>query len=154
MMSRVEMLKTSAATAAMALVLALGGCGGGGSDETVAEGPVPSFAGAYDVKLTKTADNCSLGLANTATAVQSVSQDGRAIALLTNQLSLRGTVDADNAGFSTSVQQTTDGVPVTTTMVYRSTETPGVYGAGFAVSATDQGVTCNVSYNGTAKLRS
>ena len=154
MISRVMIFKGGALTAALALTLALGGCGGGSSSDEVASGPVPSFAGTYDVKMTKTADTCSLGFSRSTSVAQSVSQDGRNIGLLSNGVTLQGTVDPDNAGFSTSLQQTVEGIPATTTMVYRATATPGVFGAGFAVVATERGVTCKISYNGSATLRS
>lgn len=153
MMLHLTHLNRMIGIAGAALSVALAGCGGGSSDSAEEAGPAPSFAGSYDVTLTKTGDSCGLGLASNIALVQSVSQDGRSISLITNQVTLTGRVDADNAGFSTSLQQTQEGIPVTTTMVYRSTATPGVYGAGFSVVARDSGLTCTISYNGSAKLK-
>ena len=70
-----------------------------------------------------------------------------------HQLTLQGSVDADNAGISTSVQQIETGVTVTSTVVYRTTETPGVFGAGLSIVARDRDATCTLSYAGTAKLK-
>ena len=152
MMTASTAMKVTKSLGALSLVFALGACGGGGSDNEA--GPAPSFAGTYDVKMSRTTDTCNLGLAKSVALVHSVSQDGRAITLLSNKVTLRGTVDADNGGFSTSYQQTSQGVVTTTSTVYRATETPGLFSAGLAIVASGSGGSCKVVYDGSAKLRS
>lgn len=145
--------KFLSACSVVALSVGLQACGGGSSSDTDASAEVPSFAGTYDVTLTKTSDTCATGLAKSSKVVQTVTQSGRAITLVSNTVTLQGSVDADNAGLSTSFQTTSDGVLLTTTMVYRSTATPGLYGAGFSVVAKSGNETCSISYNGQAKLK-
>ena len=154
MMRTFKPLKGSACAFVLGASLVLAGCGGGGDDDGEASaGPVPSFAGSYDLKMTRTLDNCNLGLVRNISLVQSVSQNGRAIVLVSNDVTLTGSVDPDNAGLSASIRQTSEGIPVVSSMVYRSTATPGVYNAGFSVVATKNGQECSASYSGTAKLR-
>lgn len=133
------------------LPVALLACGGGSDDDSAAE--VPSFAGTYDVSYTKTSDTCASGAAKTAKATQTVTQSGRNVTLVSNTLTLLGSVDADNAGLSMSAQSTTSGVVATTSAVYRTTSTPGVYGAGLSVVARAGSTLCSISYNGQAKRR-
>ena len=145
--------KFLAACSVVVLSMGLQACGGGSSSDADASAEAPSFAGTYDVTLSKTSDPCATGLDKSFKAVQTVTQSGRAITLVSNAITLQGSVDVDNAGLSTSFQNTTDGVLVTTTMVYRSTATPGLYGAGLSVVAKSGNTTCSLSYNGQAKLK-
>lgn len=135
--------------AAAALSLALVGCGGGSSEP---EAPAPSFAGTYLVTLNKTRD-CGTGISQTAEIIQTVTQSGRAITLVSNAVTLQGNVDPDNAGFSTSTQSTSGNITTTTTTIYRTSSTPGLYGVGFAVVAAGDGGRCEIAYSGQAVLQ-
>lgn len=135
------------------VVLGMAGCGGGGEDA----GPVPSFAGTYATSFTLVSDDCNTGIAATGNPVQTVTQNGREIVVATGTIKLNGSVDADNAGFSTSLRtsETVEGVLVdlVTAVVYRKTATTGRFDAGFSVTGSAQGQSCSVSYSGTATLK-
>ena len=146
-------MKSLTACSAVVLSVGLQACGGGSSSDTDSAAELPSFTGTYDVTLSKTLDSCGTNTAKAAKVVQTVTQSGRSITLVSNVLTLQGSVDADNAGLSASTQSTTNGVLVTSTVIYRSTSTPGVYGAGYSVVGRAGAQTCTVSYNGQAKLR-
>jgi hypothetical protein len=146
---RIQRTRSLPLLAAAALSLVLVGCGGGSSEP---EAPPPSFAGTYLVTLNKTRD-CGTGSAQTAQVIQTVTQSGRDITLLSNTVTLQGRVDADNAGFSTSTQTTSNDITVTSTVIYRTSSTPGLYGVGMAFVASGKGQRCEVAYNGQAELQ-
>ncbi|MDP2741971.1 MAG: hypothetical protein Q8O50_00690 [Hydrogenophaga sp.] len=129
--------------------VALLGCGGGSSDP----GPIPLYAGTYFVVMDKTVDNCNTRVANRIEVIQTVSQSGRAVTLVSNQLVLQGQVDPDDLGISTSAQSFEDGVRVTTGVVYRASNVQGLFGAGLSIVADAGNVRCTVAYNGQAQLQ-
>lgn len=131
------------------LSIALLGCGGGSSDP----GPIPLYAGTYFVVMNKTVDDCNTRVANRVEVIQTVSQSGRNVTLVSNQVVLQGQVDPDNFGISTSAQSIEDGVRLTTGMVYRATDTPGLFGAGLSIVADAGNQRCVVAYNGQAQLQ-
>lgn len=129
--------------------VALLGCGGGSSEPEV----VPLYAGTYFVVMDKTVDDCNTGVARRIEVIQTVSQSGRSVTLVSNQVVLQGQVDPDNFGISTSAQTIEDGVRVTTGMVYRASNTPGLFGAGLSIVADAGSDRCVVAYNGQAQLQ-
>lgn len=135
------------------LSVALQACGGGSSSDDAADTPaeVPSFAGTYNVSLTKTSDTCNSGSDKSFKVKQTVTQSGRDITLVSGAATLHGSVDADNAGLSVSTQTTSNGIVLTTTTVYRTTSTAGLYGAGLSLVARSGNAMCSVNYNGQAK---
>lgn len=147
-MSQAFAKKTGWVLAAL-LSVSLAGCGGGSSEP---EAAAPSFAGTYRVTLNKTND-CGTGVPQTAELTQTVTQSGRNITLVSNAVTLQGQVDADNAGFSTSTQTVNGNITTTTTTIYRTSPTPGLYGVGFAIVAQGDGQRCEIAYNGQAVLQ-
>ena len=131
------------------LSVALVGCGGGSSDAEV----VPLYAGTYFVVMDKTVDDCNTRVANRIEVIQTVSQSGRSVTLVSNQVVLQGQVDPDNLGISTSAQTIEDGVRLTTGMVYRASNVPGLFGAGLSIVADAGNERCIVAYNGQAQLQ-
>jgi hypothetical protein len=125
-------------------------CGGGSSGDDSA---VPLFAGTYFVVLDKTVDDCRTGAARRIEVIQIVTQSGRAVTLTSNQIAMTGVVDPDNLGISVSNQATVDGIPVTYGAVYRASSTPGLFGAGLSIVATDGRERCTIAYNGQAQLQ-
>jgi hypothetical protein len=119
----------------------LAACGGGGGDS------VPSFAGNYSVTLNRTVDNCNTGLPATSSVTQYVTQTDRSISLKSGTVTLTGSVDGDNGGFSTSFTQVTDGIVVLSTTNYRTATAGSTYAAVFNIVAGP----CTVTYSGTAK---
>ncbi|MFN3496205.1 MAG: hypothetical protein ACK40L_17030 [Hydrogenophaga sp.] len=132
-----------------ALAATLVACGGSDGDE----GPIPLYAGTYFVVLNKTVDNCGTGVANRLEVLQTVSQSGRSVTLTTGDAVLQGQVDPDDLGISTASQVVDNGVLVTTTMVYRASNQPGLFGAGFSVVADAGNVRCTAAYSGQAQLQ-
>ncbi|MDR7152078.1 hypothetical protein J2W49_004054 [Hydrogenophaga palleronii] len=131
------------------VAVALVGCGGGSSEPEV----VPLYAGTYFVVMDKTVDDCNTGVARRIEVIQTVSQSGRAVTLVSNQLVLQGQVDPDDLGISTSAQTIQDGVRVTTGVVYRASNVPGLFGAGLSIVADAGNQRCVVAYNGQAQLQ-
>lgn len=129
--------------------VALLGCGGGSSDS----GPIPLYAGTYFVVMDKTVDDCNTRVANRIEVIQTVSQSGRAVTLVSNDVVLQGQVDPDNLGISTSAQSIQDGVRVTTGVVYRASNVEGLFGAGLSIVADAGNQRCTVAYNGQAQLQ-
>jgi hypothetical protein len=129
--------------------VALLGCGGGSSEPEV----VPLYAGTYFVVMDKTVDDCNSGVSNRVEVIQTVSQSGRSVTLVSNQVVLQGQVDPDNFGISTSAQSFQDGVRLTTGMVYRASNTPGLFGAGLSIVADSGNQRCVVAYNGQAQIQ-
>lgn len=125
------------------------GCGGGSSGAEV----VPLYAGTYFVVMNKTVDDCNTGVANRIEVIQTVSQSGRNVTLVSNAAVLQGQVDPDNFGISTSGQTFQDGVRVTTGVVYRASNTPGLFGAGLSIVADSDRQRCIVAYSGQAQLQ-
>lgn len=133
------------------MAMALTACGGGDGDADL--GPAPSFAGNYNAVYTLSVDDCATGVASSAATAQSVSQDGRTVAMRSNTMNLRGQVNADNLGFQVTNASTESGVNLTATVVYKNTANAGVYATSFTLVASAQGQSCTVVYNGTATLQ-
>lgn len=127
----------------------LAACGGSDSDE----GPIPLYAGTYFVVLNKTVDDCGTGAPRRLEVLQTVSQSGRSVTLTTGDAVLQGQVDPDDLGISTSSQVIDDGVLVTTTVVYRASNQPGLFGAGLSVVADAGNERCVAAYSGQAQLQ-
>lgn len=142
--------RSASVLALSALTATLVACGGGSSEP---DGPIPLYAGTYFVVMNKTVDNCNTGVANRVEILQTVSQSGRSVTLVSNQVVLQGQVDPDNLGISTSAQSVDRGVRLTTGMVYRATDTVGLFGAGLSLVADADGERCVVAYNGQAQLQ-
>jgi hypothetical protein len=130
------------------LAASLVACGGSDSDDAI-----PLYAGTYFVVLNKTVDNCATGAANRLEILQTVNQSGRSITILSGSAVLQGQVDPDDFGISATSQVVDDGVLVTTSMVYRASNTPGLFGAGFSVVADEGPVRCTAAYSGQAQLQ-
>lgn len=124
---------------------------GGGSDEP--EGPIPLYAGTYFVVLNKTVDDCGTSAPRRLEVLQTVSQSGRSVTLATGSAVLQGQVDPDDLGISTSSQVVDDGFLVTTTVVYRASNRPGLFGAGLSVVSDDGVERCVAAYSGQAQLQ-
>ena len=124
----------------VAAIAALAACGGGGDD-------TPSFAGSYVVTLNRTLDNCNTGLPATSTVTQYVTQADKSITLKSGTVTLVGSVDGDNGGFSTSASLVTDGVTAVSSVTYRTATPNSTYAAVFNIAAGP----CLITYNGTAK---
>lgn len=135
---------------ACALTAGLVACGGGSDDDGPAAA-TPDFAGNYQVTMTKTLDDCSSGVAQQLSTQQSVTQAGRTITLVSNEVTATGQVDVDNRGFSVSAQTTVSGVPISYGTVFRMTDTPGLYQAGLSIVATSGSARCTVTYGGEAR---
>jgi hypothetical protein len=125
-------------------------CGGGREDDAPAAA-TPDFAGRFQVTMNKTQDSCSSGVAQQLSTQQTVSQVGRTITLVSNEVTASGQVDGDNRGFSVSAQTTLSGVPVSYGTVFRLTDTPGLYQTGLSIVATSGGARCTVTYGGEAR---
>ena len=130
--------------------------GGGGprGGEGKADGPAaatPDFAGRYQITMNKTQDSCNSGVAQQLSTQQTVTQAGRTITLVSNDVTASGQVDGDNRGFSVSAQATVSGVPISYGTVYRMTDTPGLYQAGLSIVATSGSARCTVTYGGEAR---
>ena len=133
-----------------ALSMGLVACGGGSDD-----GPAtaaPNFAGSYQVTMTKTRDDCNSGIDNTFNVQQVVSQTDRNISLTSGSITLTGTVDADNNGFSLTANVALEGGGLGSYgKSYRTTGTAGVYQAGLSIRAIVSGTACTVTYSGEAR---
>ena len=124
--------------------LALTACGGGGSDTEAVATP---FYGTYSVNLKLTGNTCNIGdLQPESTVIQYVSQANRTISLSSGTLKFQGTVDSDNAGFTTANSQVIDGVEVISNMNYRAGSPAGTHSVQYIVTAGG----CNITYSGTA----
>jgi hypothetical protein len=135
---------------ACALAVGLVACGGGSDDDGPATA-TPDFAGRYQVTMNKTQDSCNSGVAQQLSTQQTVTQAGRTITLVSNEVTASGQVDGDNRGFSVSAQTTVSGVPVSYGTVFRMTDTPGLYQAGLSIVATSGSARCTVTYGGEAR---
>jgi predicted porin len=123
----------------------LSACGGGDDKE------INNLAGTYnysDFKLT--ANTCNSDVAQTIDrGIDSVTQDEANITLNSFGTIFRGTVDADNMGFTASYTQTQNDVPVVSKYAFRRI----VIGKDYAVNFSTTTGACTVQYSGTA-LRS
>lgn len=134
-----------AVSAVLGLGLSLSACGGGD------DGPqAPNYSGNYRVTFNKTVDNCRTNTPKTMVVDQAVSQADRNVTLVSGNVTLTGTVDADNLGFSVNSQTVNSGIPVTTVTTYRNTGTEGVYQAGLSVVAGNASSSCTITYAGEA----
>lgn len=137
--------RTQLARAASTLLLSTGlltACGGGDGD-----GDFRSFAGNYNVTLQKFSDTCFTGLPYQMNLSQTVHQDGRRISVTSNDITLHGQIDENDAGFTTTYSDGNGGVA---SVVYQITENPGQYAVGFAIGATAGRISCMVTYGGMA----
>ncbi len=120
----------------------LAACGGGGGDET------PSFAGNYAIStLNLNSNNCNAAVPGTiAGGTDVVTQNGRTISIGTGSSVINGSVDTDNGGFTVSVTQVSNGVPVLSTFAFRTITAGSKYEIRFTTTAG----TCSAVYVGTA----
>ena len=123
----------------------LAACGGGNNED------INNLAGNYDYSPFKlTANTCNSDVAQTIDrGSESVTQDGVNISLNSFGTVFRGTVDADNMGFTASYTQTQNGVPVVSKYAFRRI----IIGKDYDVDFTITTGACAVQYSGTA-LRS
>ena len=118
--------------------------GGGGSDET------PNFAGTYRVSASLTTNNCNVSASASILSQDTATQNGRAMSINSAGMIFTGSVDADNGGFSVSNTTMSSGVPVVSTIAFRTAAVANTYAANVSVSATSGSATCAVVYTGTA----
>jgi len=134
-----------------ALILGLVACGGG-SDDDAQGAQAPDFSGTYQVSMTKTRDDCNSGIDNSLNTQQVVSQTGRDVRMSSGSITLAGTVDADNNGFSLTANVALGGGGAGSYgKSYRATGAAGVYQAGLSIRATTGGTSCTVTYSGEAR---
>ena len=122
----------------------LAACGGGGGDET------PNFAGTYRVSASLTTNNCNVSASASIFTQDTATQNGRAMSINSAGMIFTGSVDADNGGFSVSNTTISSGVPVVSTIAFRTAASANTYAANVSVSATSGASTCAVVYTGTA----
>ena len=120
----------------------LAACGGGGGDET------PNFAGTYAIStLSLNSNNCNAALPSTiAGGADLLTQNGRAVAFGSGGTILNGSVDADNGGFTVSMTQVSNGIPVLSTFAFRTITAGSKYELRFTMTAG----ACSAAYVGTA----
>jgi hypothetical protein len=120
-------------------------CGSESTDE------INNLAGNYTYSQFKlTANTCNSDAAQTIDrGSESVTQDGANVSLNSFGTVFRGTVDADNMGFTASYTQSQNGVPVVSKYAFRRI----IIGKDYNVEFTITTGACAVQYTGTA-LRS
>ena len=123
----------------------LAACGGGNTED------IHNLAGNYSYSQFKlTANTCNSDVAQTIDrGSESVTQDGVNISLNSFGTVFRGTVDADNMGFTASYTQTQNDAAVVSKYAFRRI----VIGKDYEVNFTITTGACTVQYSGTA-LRS
>ncbi|GAA6142573.1 hypothetical protein [Hydrogenophaga sp. 5NK40-0174] len=130
-----------------AAVVALAACGDGGDDGD--SGKTHSFAGKYNLSMSKTTDTC--GITQSAlVGQQTVEQNGEEITVREDGLNMVGKVSAEGNGFDALGQMVESGVLIDTTMRYVTTDTKGKYSTMLKLVANYKGVSCEVIYQGTA----
>lgn len=119
----------------------LAACGGGG-DET------PNFAGNYAIStLNLNSNNCNAAVPGTiAGGTDVVAQNGRAVSVGSGSSVISGSVDADNGGFTVSMTQVSNGIPVLSTFAFRTITSGSKYEIRFTTTAG----ACSAVYVGTA----
>jgi hypothetical protein len=120
----------------------LAACGGGGGDDT------PSFAGNYSIStLNLNSNNCNAAVPGTiAGGTDVVTQNGRAVSVGGGSSVISGSVDADNGGFTVSMTQVSNGIPVLSTFAFRTITSGSKYEIRFTTAAG----ACSAVYVGTA----
>ena len=131
--------------------LALIGCGGGGGDGTT------TFAGIYDVTLSKIVDECGLTpIGQILNHVHEVNQNDRIIALRSGRVNYSGTVDSSGTGFDVLGEVVTpvEGcAPVAYAIAYRPNNGDSDFNVGLAAEITCGGRSCSLGYTGVANKR-
>ena len=126
--------------AVVAIAAVLVACGGGGDDTP------PSFEGRYHEVFSLTSNTCA-NAAATIDGYDLVTQSGRSVNIVSGTLTLAGTVDADNGGFTVSGSTVNSyGITVLATLKYRTTATGGTYTMEIKYDTS----TCTAVYVGTA----
>ena len=120
----------------------LAACGGGGGDDT------PNFAGNYSIStLNLNSNNCNAAVPGTiAGGTDVVTQNGRAISVGGGSSVISGSVDADNGGFTVSMTQVSNGIPVLSTFAFRTI----ISGSKYEIRFTTAAGACSAVYVGTA----
>ena len=123
----------------------LAACGGGDNKE------INNLAGTYNYSVFKlTANTCNSEVAQTIDrGIDTVTQEEANISLHSFDTIFRGTVDADNMGFTASYTQTQNDVPVVSKYAFRRIVIAKDYEVNFTITTG----ACTVQYSGTA-LRS
>lgn len=136
------MIKNIRALLVVCSVALLAACGGGGgsSDST------PSFAGRYHEVASVTANSCNLSGLTPVDGFDVVNQDGRNISIQSGGITVSGTVDADNGGFTTNGTVVVNGVTSQVKVTYRTNASGGTYTFQETVGVN----ACTVVYTGTA----
>jgi hypothetical protein len=121
----------------------LAACGGGDSADST-----PNFAGNYLIStLNLNSNNCNAAVPGTiAGGTDTVTQNGRAISIGTGSSVISGSVDADNGGFTVSLTQVSNGIPVLSTFAIRTITA----GSKYEIRYTTTAGTCSAVYVGTA----
>lgn len=136
------MLKNIRALLVVCSVVVLAACGGGGgsSDST------PSFAGRYHEVASVTTNSCNLAGLATLDGFDVVTQGDRTVTIVSGDITLTGTVDADNGGFTVNGSQVSSGVTIQATGKYRTISTGNM---AMEMKMIANG-TCTIIYTGTA----
>ena len=127
----------------------LAACGGGGDGDGGGDA-TPNFAGTYRVTASLTTNNCNISVSASILTQDTATQNGRAMSIVSAGMAFTGSVDADNGGFSVSNTTVSSGVPVVSTIAFRTAAAANTYAANVSVSASSGGATCAVVYTGTA----
>ena len=122
-------------------------CGGGGGD---GGGDAPSFAGTYRVDTSVTSNSCNIEGLVPINGNMMITQDGRNVSTGNNDLPFNGSVDADNGGFKVTNTTVSNGVPVLTTITFRTTTAVSTYAVQISYAATAGNSTCSIVYSGAA----
>lgn len=120
----------------------LAACGSSNNDTTT------DFQGNYDYSVFKlTANTCNSDVAQTIDrGRETVTESDGKVSINSFGTIFNGTVDGDNMGFTASVTQEKDGIPVVSKYAFRRI----VIGRDYAVNFTITTGACAVQYSGTA----
>lgn len=142
-MRALSTLRRSVLALSLVPLVLLSACGGG-SDS-------PSYAGTYNLSLTKVTDNCGSGALYAMSLQQKVTQSGRSIKLVSDDLTLEGEIESDNSGFTVTHEETDSGVVVRAAVVYLGEPGASEYSVGLGIAARAGNAVCMVTYGGKAQ---
>jgi hypothetical protein len=133
------MLQKMRALLLVCITAVLAACSGGGGDDT------PNFAGTYLFNGNMTSNNCNIAVTNVYNGTDVLTQNGRAIAMNSGGIIFNGSIDNDNGGITITNTQTSNGVPVVSTLDMRIKA-----GNEHSFKVTVAAGSCSVVYGGTA----
>jgi hypothetical protein len=146
---RIKLQRIISSAISLAVIFLIAGCGGGGGG-----GGSDSFAGVYDVAMTKVIDDCRLGLDNTASFVHTVNQDGDRIVLNSGSITMDGNVNEEKDGFTVSTATAdADGCVTGYGVSYAPSSGDQDYNVGLALVLSCGSLECTVGYSGGAYRR-